>query len=71
MSKSEAANEAVRRSAIRSTLSSARLEGRIVPTGFVRSERVVQFLAERRHKPLMLDEIGRGIQQSTPVDRLQ
>ncbi|GAB3358233.1 hypothetical protein GCM10027300_29140 [Modestobacter lapidis] len=42
--------KAVQRSVIRSTKASAQLERRIVPTGFVRSERVERFLAERRQR---------------------
>ncbi|WP_175559182.1 hypothetical protein [Sanguibacter gelidistatuariae] len=42
--------EAVKLSAIRSTKTSAQLEGRIVPVGFVRSERVERFLAGRRQR---------------------
>jgi hypothetical protein len=42
--------EAVKRSAIRSTKASAKLEGRTVPAGYVRSERVERFLAERRKR---------------------
>lgn len=41
---------AVKRSAVRSTKASAELERRVVPTTFVRSERVERFLAERRHQ---------------------
>jgi hypothetical protein len=39
--------EAVKRFAVRSTKASARLERRVVPAGYVRSERVKQFLADR------------------------
>lgn len=42
--------EAVKRSAVRSTKASARLERRTVPAGYVRSARVEQFLAERRRQ---------------------
>lgn len=42
--------EAVKQSAIRSTKASAQLERRTVPAGFVRSERVERFLAERRQQ---------------------
>ena len=42
--------KAVQRSVIRSTKASAQLERRIVSTGFVRSERVERFLAERRQR---------------------
>lgn len=42
--------EAVTRSVVRSTKASAQLERRTVPTGFVRSPRVEQFLAERRQR---------------------
>lgn len=42
--------EAVKRSAVRSTRASARLENRVVPRGFVRSPRVERFLAERRRQ---------------------
>ncbi len=42
--------EAVKRSAIRSTKASAQIERRTVPAGFVRSERVEQFLIERRQR---------------------
>ena len=41
--------EAVKRSAVRSTKASAELERRTVLAGYVRSERVERFLAER-HK---------------------
>ncbi len=42
--------EAVKRSVVRSTKASAQLERRTVPAGYVRSERVERFLADR-HKP--------------------
>ncbi|WP_147264029.1 hypothetical protein [Desertihabitans brevis] len=42
--------EAVKRSVVRSTKASAQLERRTVPAGFVRSERVERFLAERRQR---------------------
>lgn len=42
--------EAIRRFAVRSTRESAKLEGRAVPVGHVRSERVHRFLAERRQR---------------------
>lgn len=42
--------DAVRRSVMRSTKASAQLEGRAVPAGFVRSERVERFLEERRQR---------------------
>lgn len=42
--------EALRRAATRSTRDSAALENRAVPTGTPRSERVEQFLAERKKK---------------------
>lgn len=40
--------DTVKQFAIRSTKESAKLERRTVPAGHVRSERVDQFLAERR-----------------------
>lgn len=40
--------QAIKRAVSQSTKDSARLEGRIVPSDFVRSERAEQFLAERR-----------------------
>lgn len=39
---------AVRRTAVRVAKDSARLERRVVPEGFVRSERVERYLAARR-----------------------
>ena len=42
--------DAIKRSAVRSTKASAQLEGRVVPSGFVRSAKVEQFLAERRRR---------------------
>jgi hypothetical protein len=42
--------EALKRAVARSTRESAQLERRIVPTGFVRSERVKRFLAERSQR---------------------
>lgn len=42
--------EAVQRAVVRSTRVSAELERRTVPTGFVRSERVERFLADRRKR---------------------
>jgi hypothetical protein len=39
--------EVVKRFAARSTKASAQLEGRAVPAGYVRSERIERFLAER------------------------
>jgi hypothetical protein len=39
--------EVVKRFAVRSTKASAQLERRAVPAGYVRSERVERFLAER------------------------
>lgn len=42
--------EAVKRSAVRSTKASAQIERRTVPAGFVRSQRVEKFLAERRQR---------------------
>jgi hypothetical protein len=41
--------EAVKRSAIRSTQASAKLERRSVPEGYVRSPAVEKLLAERHH----------------------
>lgn len=46
----EVNKEAVKRSAIRSTKESAKLERRTVPAGFERSEKVKQFLDERRQR---------------------
>lgn len=40
--------DSVRRFAVRSTLASARLERRTVPSGYVRSARVQQLLAKRQ-----------------------
>jgi len=40
----------VKRFAVGSTRASARLERRDVPAGFVRSQRVERFLAERRQR---------------------
>lgn len=42
--------DALRRAVARSTKASAQLERRTVPAGFVRSERVERFLAERRKR---------------------
>jgi hypothetical protein len=42
--------EEIRRAAQRSAKASARLEGRTVPKGFVRSPRVERRLAERREE---------------------
>jgi hypothetical protein len=42
------AKDAVKRFAVRSTKASAQLERRAVPVGYVRSEQVERFLAERR-----------------------
>lgn len=42
--------ESVKQFAIRSTKESAKLERRALPPGYVRSERVEQFLAERRQR---------------------
>lgn len=42
--------QALERAADRATRDSARLEGRDVPVGFVRSARVERFLAERVHR---------------------
>ncbi len=42
--------EAVQRAVVRSTKASAQLERRTVPAGFVRSEGVERFLAERRQR---------------------
>lgn len=42
--------EALKRSVARSAEASARIEGRVVPKGYVRSERVERFLAERRQR---------------------
>lgn len=42
--------EAVKRSVTRSTKVSAKLESRAVPTGFLRSERVERYLAERSQR---------------------
>lgn len=42
--------KAVQRAVVRSTKASAELERRTVPTGFVRSERVERFLADRRQR---------------------
>jgi len=39
---------AVKRAVSRSTRASAQLEHRVVPSGFVRSQRAERFLAERR-----------------------
>ena len=39
---------AIKRAVARSTRASAQLERRVVPNGFVRSERAERFLAERR-----------------------
>lgn len=51
MKRTPVSKDAIRRSAARSTKASAALEGRIVPDGFVRSERTEKFLAERRQRP--------------------
>lgn len=42
--------DTLRRAVARSTKASAQLERRTVPAGFVRSERVERFLAERRKR---------------------
>jgi hypothetical protein len=42
--------EAVKRFAERSTTASAKLEGRVVPPGHVRSPRFEKFLAERQSR---------------------
>ena len=42
--------EAVKRFAVQSTKASAQLERRDVPAGYVRSDRVERFLAERQHR---------------------
>ena len=42
--------EAMKRAVVRATKASAELERRTVPTGFVRSECVERFLAERRQR---------------------
>lgn len=42
--------EALKRSVARSTKASAQIEGRAVPSGFVRTARVEEFLAERRQR---------------------
>lgn len=42
--------DALQRAVARSTKASAQLERRTVPAGFVRSERVERFLAERRKR---------------------
>lgn len=42
--------KAMRRAVIRSTKASAKLENRAVPSGFVRSAKVEQFLASRRSR---------------------
>lgn len=42
--------DAVKRFAVRSTKTSAQLERRTVPAGYVRSERIERFLAERRQR---------------------
>lgn len=42
--------EALKRSVVRSTKASARLEGRAVPSGFVRSVRIGQPLAEHQQR---------------------
>jgi len=41
---------AVKRAVARSTKDSAKLEQRVVPAGFKRSERVEKFLVERRQR---------------------
>ena len=41
---------ALQRAVARSTKASAQLKGRTVPVGFIRSERVERFLAERRKR---------------------
>lgn len=48
MSRQTISKEALRQSVVRSVEASARLEGRSVPTDFVRSERVERLLAKRR-----------------------
>lgn len=40
----------IKRAAARSTRDSALLEGRVVPRGFVRSEKTERYLAERRQR---------------------
>jgi hypothetical protein len=42
--------EAVKRAVVRSAKASAELERRTVPAGFIRSERVERFLADRRQR---------------------
>ena len=42
--------EAVKRFAVQSTKASAHLERRNVPAGYVRSDKVERFLAERQHR---------------------
>jgi len=42
--------KAIQFAVVRSTKASAELERRTVPAGFVRSERVERFLAERRQR---------------------
>jgi hypothetical protein len=51
MKKKDITREAIRRSTARSVRDSMALEGRVVPDGHVRSERVERFL-EARHRRL-------------------
>ena len=50
MTKRTVTAEAIHRFAVRSTRGSATIEGRELPEGYVRSERVEKFLAARRVK---------------------
>lgn len=50
MERGVVSNEAVKKSVARSIKASAQLELRTLPAGFVRSERVERYLAERRQR---------------------